>query len=77
MVITEYKHIFSYFLYSDGQYFITVRALNKVMYGGPLSVTVCHTTPYIVDTSAPIVHEISSLRYDERSFFLYGAINIR
>ena len=37
----------------------------------------CHTTPYIVDTSAPFVHEISNLRYDEKSLFLYGDFNIR
>jgi hypothetical protein len=36
-------------LISDGQYFVTVRALNEVKYGGPLATTVCHTTPYTVD----------------------------
>lgn len=46
------------------------------MYGGPLSISVCHTTPYTVDSSAPFVNEIYDLRYDEKSFFIYGKINI-
>ncbi|XP_072034301.1 uncharacterized protein [Amphiura filiformis] len=47
----------------DGQYFITVRAINKVEFGGPMAVTVCHTTPYTIDTSPPIIHDISNITY--------------
>ena len=47
------------------------------MFGGPLSLSVCHSTPYVVDTSPPVVHEIHSLRYNEQSFYIYGKINIR
>ena len=56
---------------------MTVKAINKVMYGGPLGISVCHTTPYIVDTSPPLVEKIHSLRYNVQSFYIYGKINIR
>ena len=62
---------------SDGSYFMTVKAINKVTYGGPLGISVCHTTPYIVDTSPPLVDKIHSLRYNVKSFYIYGKINIR
>ena len=61
---------------TDGPYFITVRALNGVEYGGPLAVTVCHTTPYVVDTSHPFVHKIFGIRYDEKSYFIYADIDV-
>ena len=61
---------------SDGPYYITVRALNGVEFGGPLALTVCHSTPYIVDTSPPLVNEIYNIRYDELSYFLYAEIDI-
>ena len=39
-------------------------------HGGPLSTTVCHSTPLIVDTSKPFVHEIFDITYDEDDFIL-------
>ena len=44
---------------------MTVRALNKVEYGGPLSLTVCHSQPLVVDNTPPVIHEISDASYDE------------
>ncbi|CAG2251012.1 unnamed protein product [Mytilus edulis] len=54
----------------DGQYFITVRAINGVKYGGPFATTVCHTTPYIVDNSPPIIYELYNIQYDEFQYNL-------
>lgn len=33
-------------------------------YGGPLVTTVQHSTPYIIDTSAPVLTEVESIDYD-------------
>ncbi|XP_070572594.1 uncharacterized protein [Ptychodera flava] len=49
----------------DGSYHVSVRALNKVEFGGPLATTVCHSTPYIIDNSPPLVHHIRLVDYDE------------
>ena len=57
-------------LISDGQYFVTVRALNEVKYGGPLATTVCDTTPYTVDNSKPFIIDIYGITYDEDLFIL-------
>lgn len=53
---------------SAGKYFITVRALNKVDYGGLLGTTICHTTPYIIDNTMPIIYEIFDIKYKEALF---------
>jgi len=68
-----------YFLFVTlaGIYYTTVRAINKVEYGGPLSVTVCHTTPYIIDITKPEVYEIFNIRYDEDNFLLTAEHNSR
>ena len=50
---------------SDGQYFSTVRALNDVNYGGPLALTVCHSTPLTVDNSQPEISDIFGIEYFE------------
>lgn len=49
----------------DGEYFITVQALNGAELGGSLVTTVCHSTPFVVDTSPPLFHEVSDIIYDE------------
>ncbi|XP_052081925.1 uncharacterized protein LOC127719726 isoform X2 [Mytilus californianus] len=54
----------------DDQYFITVRAINGAKYGGPFATTVCHTTPYIVDNSPPIIYELYNIQYDEFQYNL-------
>ncbi|CAH1794764.1 unnamed protein product [Owenia fusiformis] len=54
----------------DGHYYINVRALNKVEFGGPMAVTVCHSLPYIVDTTPPIVHYVKLVSYDEYTHLL-------
>ncbi|XP_077992165.1 uncharacterized protein LOC144446291 [Glandiceps talaboti] len=60
----------------DGAYHITVRALNKVEFGGPLATTVCHTTPYIIDNTAPIVYHIRLVEYDEMECVILAEYNV-
>ncbi|OWF48074.1 Delta-like protein 1 [Mizuhopecten yessoensis] len=49
----------------DGPYFVTIRALNNVVFGGALVTTVCHSTPFTVDTTAPIFTKVLDIFYDE------------
>ncbi|XP_064643636.1 uncharacterized protein LOC135497734 [Lineus longissimus] len=49
----------------DGSYYLTIRALNRADYGGPLAVTVCHTTPYVIDNTAPILKNIRNIAYND------------
>ncbi|XP_046562951.1 uncharacterized protein LOC124271844 [Haliotis rubra] len=59
----------------DGKYYITLRALNKVDYGGPLVTTICHTTPLVVDNSPPLLYEIYNVSYNEDTFFINAQYN--
>ncbi|XP_041378093.1 uncharacterized protein LOC121390363 [Gigantopelta aegis] len=59
----------------DGLYYITVRALNNVKYGGPLTTTICHTTPYAIDNTKPFVHEVFNVKYDEETFIVSAQYN--
>ncbi|XP_063408925.1 uncharacterized protein LOC134692405 [Mytilus trossulus] len=59
----------------DDKYYITVRALNEVEYGGPLATTVCHSKPLGVDNSPPHVWEIYDIRYDENTYNLTAKHN--
>ncbi|XP_077868182.1 uncharacterized protein LOC102808676, partial [Saccoglossus kowalevskii] len=55
----------------DGQYHVTVRALNKVEFGGPLATTVCHSTPYTIDNTPPVVYHVHLIEYDEISCHIF------
>ncbi|PVD18248.1 hypothetical protein C0Q70_21774, partial [Pomacea canaliculata] len=59
----------------DGKYYVTIRALNKVEYGGPLATTVCHTTPYVIDTTPPVIYEVYGTRYDEMTYLITTKYN--
>ena len=48
----------------EGAYYITIRATNQIAYGGPLFTTVQHSTPYIVDTTPPIVSDAVDIDYN-------------
>ncbi|KAL5015119.1 hypothetical protein ScPMuIL_009389 [Solemya velum] len=64
-----------YQILADGKYYISVTALNKVQYGGPLSTTVCHSTPLSVDNSPPEIYEIFNIQYDEVIYELFMEYN--
>ncbi|XP_071959997.1 uncharacterized protein [Antedon mediterranea] len=49
----------------DYDYYITVRGLNKVEFGGPLSLTVCHSIPLVIDNTFPFVNDIFDIEYNE------------
>ncbi|KAK7494165.1 hypothetical protein BaRGS_00014638, partial [Batillaria attramentaria] len=59
----------------DGKYYVTVRALNEVEYGGPLATTFCHSTPLGIDTSPPEVYEVYGTRYDEETHVITTQYN--
>lgn len=54
-----------YYFFADGYYHISVTALNKVEFGGPMAVRVCHSTPYIIDTTDPVIVNITQAVYDQ------------
>ena len=56
---------------------MTLRALNEVQYGGPLSITICHTTAYGIDTSPPLVYEVYGTTYDEETHIISTMYNAR
>ncbi|XP_066300154.1 uncharacterized protein [Branchiostoma lanceolatum] len=60
----------------DGKYYITVRGVNKVEYGGPMVLSVSHTSPYIIDNTPPDVHAITSVKYNEETSQIFVAYNM-
>ena len=55
----------------DGHYYVTVRALNNVVYGGALVTTIQHHRAIAVDTSPPVFSGVTDVWYDE-DFDLLG-----
>ena len=37
--------------------------MNKIDFGGPLALGVCHAKPYTVDMSPPVVYSIDNIWY--------------
>ena len=71
-----YKYMYVYLCaVSDGRYHVTVQALSRIDFGGPMSLAVCHSTPYTVDTTPPVIHEIHSVTYNETSFLVTCVVN--
>ncbi|XP_019614832.1 PREDICTED: uncharacterized protein LOC109462715, partial [Branchiostoma belcheri] len=60
----------------DGLYYVSVRAINKVEYGGPLATTVCHSTPYAIDNTEPLIHEVFEMLYDEETHVILASYNV-
>lgn len=58
-------------LLPDGPYYVSVQALNSVVFGGALVTSVCHSMALIVDTTPPILHFVDNVFYDE-DFDLMG-----
>lgn len=49
---------------ADGPYYMTVQAMNDIVFGGSLVTTVSHSFPYIIDTSPPIFYSVDDYVYD-------------
>ncbi|XP_033105583.1 uncharacterized protein LOC117107873 isoform X2 [Anneissia japonica] len=49
----------------DDEYYITVRGLNKVAFGGPLSLSICHSLPLVIDNTFPFINDIFDISYNE------------
>ena len=50
---------------ADGSYYVTVQAVNGAELGGSLVTTVCHSIPFIVDTTPPVFKGVTEIIYDE------------
>lgn len=61
----------------DGSYYFSVDAINGVGYGGSLVTTVHHSTPYIIDTTPPIILYLQIEAYDNIENMLNITFNIR
>ena len=59
----------------DGRYYVTIRAINQVEYGGLLVTTICHSTPLAIDNTPPIIYEIYNIKYDDVSYNLTADFN--
>ncbi|KAK7496780.1 hypothetical protein BaRGS_00011989, partial [Batillaria attramentaria] len=55
---------------ADGQYYVTVQAVNDVIHGGDLVTTVCHSAPFAVDTSPPLLNSVNEILFDETFRYL-------
>ena len=77
LFLKTYSFVASNCLAPDGKYYVTLRTLNEVQYGGPLSTTICHTTPYVIDTSPPFVYEVYGTTYDEETHVINTMYNAR
>lgn len=49
---------------NDGPYYVTVDAINNAGYGGALVTTIHHTTPFILDTTPPVIDGLTVVEYD-------------
>ena len=49
----------------NGAYYVTVQALNGAQLGGSLVTTVCHSTPFYVNTTPPVFSGVTDIVYDE------------
>ncbi len=65
------KYLQYYNFYTDGSYYMSVRALNNIDFGGPMALTVCHSTPLVIDNTPPILYDIYNITYDS-SIYLIG-----
>jgi hypothetical protein len=48
----------------DGDYFLSLKALNAPVFGGSGVTTVCHFQPLRVDTTAPLIFDVQDPMYD-------------
>lgn len=46
------------------------QAVSDIQYGGDLVTTVCHSKPFVVDTTPPSLHSIVNILFDEIFSFL-------
>ena len=52
----------------DGTYYVSVQAINNAVYGGAMATIFEHSTPYVLDTSPPLVQFLSNgLAYNASS----------
>ena len=52
----------------DGPYHVSTKILNNPVFGGSLVTSVCHSEPYIVDTSPPNMWDVHDTVYNELTY---------
>ena len=55
----------------------SLQAISSVGYGGALATTVEHSTPYVLDTSPPVLTDMIITEYDVMSAVLIFSYNAR
>ncbi|KAK7113965.1 hypothetical protein V1264_000110 [Littorina saxatilis] len=50
---------------AEGPYYVTVQAVNDISHGGDLVTTLCHSTPFLVDITPPVLHSVSDVIFDD------------
>lgn len=61
----------------DGDYYVTVDAINNAIYGGAMVTTIHHTTPYTLDTTPPVIQRLTVINYDIFNNILLLNISVR
>lgn len=54
----------------EGLYYCTVQAISDIFHGGDHVTTVCHSTPFVVDITPPVIHSVSDIIFDDGFSFL-------
>lgn len=60
----------------DGQYYVTVQAVSDIIHGGDLVTTVCHSTPFTVDTTPPSFNAVQEFLFDDTFRYLVVYYNV-
>ncbi|KAK7498950.1 hypothetical protein BaRGS_00009759 [Batillaria attramentaria] len=55
---------------AEGNHYVTVQAINDIIHGGDLVTTVCHSLPFIVDITPPVVYGVNEVVFDDTFRFL-------
>ena len=59
----------------QGSYYISVRAFNTIIRGGPLSTALCNSVPLVVDITGPIMNSFT-VNYMDATATLYAVYNV-
>ena len=44
--------------------------MNKIDYGGPMALAICHRKPLTIDTTPPVLSNITNVSYDAEAEFI-------
>ena len=70
VVVLFFVLVENYTTYLDYWCCFFLQAVNDIVLGGDLVTTVCHSSPFIVDITPPIMHSVSDVIFDDGFRFL-------